>query len=188
VSTIDATGCPGSDTYTLNSKQVPVLSVTADKTAVPKGETVQLNASGADNYEWTPAESLNDPLIADPVASPSITTLYTVTGTLTGECSAQAQITITVDGEKIFITVPPAFSPNGDGVNEMLVIDGITEYQDCVLTIFDGRGRRIYEQKSYNNDWNGTYQGRPVPDGTYFYVFGCPTNERPVTGSVLVFR
>lgn len=188
VSTTDATGCPGSDTYTLNSKQVPVLSVTADKTAVPKGETVQLNASGADNYEWTPAESLNDPLIADPVASPSITTLYTVTGTLTGECSAQAQITITVDGEKIFITVPPAFSPNGDGVNEMLVIDGITEYQDCVLTIFDGRGRRIYEQKSYNNDWNGTYQGRPVPDGTYFYVFGCPTNERPVTGSVLVFR
>lgn len=188
VNTTDVNGCPGTDMFTLNSKQVPVLSITADKIAVPKGETVQFTVSGADSYEWTPTETLSDPLVANPVASPSVTTMYTVTGTLTGECSAQAQIMITVDGEKIFITVPPAFSPNGDGINEMLVIEGISEYPDCVLTIFDGRGRRVYEQSAYNNDWNGTYQGRPVPDGTYFYVFGCPTNEKPVTGSVLVFR
>lgn len=188
VSTTDANGCPGDDAFTLSSRQVPTLDVSADRVAIPRGETVQLEASGADTYQWAPAESLNDALIPNPIASPTATTVYTVTGTLTGECAAQTQITITVDGEKIFISVPVAFSPNGDGTNEMLVIDGVGEYQDCMLTIFDGRGRRIYEQKSYNNDWNGTYQGRPVPDGTYFFVFGCPTNDKPVTGSILVFR
>ena len=54
-----------------------------------------------------------------------------------------------------------------------------------MLTIFDGRGKRIFENSGQN--WDGMYQGKPVPDGTYFYVYGCP-DQKPVTGSVLVFK
>ena len=56
-----------------------------------------------------------------------------------------------------------------------------------MLAVFDGRGRRVYEKKGYSSDWNGTYNDKPVPDGTYFFVFGCP-DKKPVTGSVLIFR
>ncbi len=57
------------------------------------------------------------------------------------------------------------------------------------MTIYDGHGSQVYQQKGYNNvnAWDGTYNGKVVPDGTYFYVFSG-TNFKTATGSVLVVR
>lgn len=187
VTTKDANGCNGNDEIVIASKPMPTLEVTANKTVIAPGESVQLQAAGADTYVWTPAETLNNALIANPVATPIATTTYAVVGTLTGGCSADGSIIITVDASSIIIKPLPAFSPNGDGSNEVWTIEGTDGYPDCVLAVFDGRGRRVYEKKGYNSDWNGTYNGQPVPDGTYFFVFGCP-DKKPVTGSVLIFR
>jgi gliding motility-associated-like protein len=187
VNATDANGCPVSDEITLGQRPTPQVVVSAEKPVIAPGESVQLTASGADTYAWTPVESLNDAAIANPVATPAATTLYTVTGTLTGGCAAEADITITVDGSMILINPAVAFSPNGDGANETWTIDGVESYSDCTLSVFDGRGRRIYQKKGYTNDWDGTYQSKPVPDGTYYYVFGCP-GKKPSTGSVLIFR
>ncbi|MEO5601053.1 MAG: gliding motility-associated C-terminal domain-containing protein, partial [Cyclobacteriaceae bacterium] len=79
---------------------------------------------------------------------------------------------------------PLAFSPNGDGFNDLWNIRAELN-ADCSLSIFDGRGRRIFENKGEN--WDGTYQGKSVPDGTYYFVYGCP-DQKPLTGSVLVFK
>jgi hypothetical protein len=60
-----------------------------------------------------------------------------------------------------------------------------------MLNLFDGRGRRIYEVQASAfpvNGWDGIANGKPIPDGTYYYVFGCPSNNTPLTGSVLVLR
>lgn len=187
VVTLDANGCTGNDEIIISSKPVPAVQATTEKSAIAPGESVQLGASGAESYSWSPTESLSNSLIENPIASPVTTTTYTVTGTLTGGCSADASVTVTVDGSAIIIKPLPAFSPNGDGSNEVWTIEGSDIYPDCVLAVFDGKGRRVYEKKGYNNDWNGTYNDRPVPDGTYFFVFGCP-EKKPVTGSVLIFR
>jgi gliding motility-associated-like protein len=187
VSAVDAKGCNVTDDIVIKSKPIPTIQVTASKNVIGPGESVQLEAMGADTYEWSPATSLNSSTIFNPEATPNLTITYTVNGQLTNGCSAENTITITIDDANIRIKPLPAFSPNGDGSNELWTIEGVEGYPDCILAVFDGRGRRVYERKGYSSDWDGAYQGKPVPDGTYFFVFGCP-DKRPVTGSVLVFR
>lgn len=183
----DASGCFVPKSIVIGQKETPVVTVEAESEVLPPGQSVQLTANGAHIYEWSPGESLNDAGIANPVASPPATTTYTVTGSFMDGCSATAQITITVDGSIIAITPPVAFTPNGDGPNDFWVIEGVEQYSDCTLNIFDGRGKRIYQKTGYANDWDGTYQGKPVPGGTYYYVFSCP-GSKPLTGNVLVYR
>jgi gliding motility-associated-like protein len=183
----DAGGCVVPKSIILDSRETPQITITASAQTIPSGQSTQLNATGAHTFEWTPRESLNNASIPDPVATPGVTTTYTVTGAFVGGCSSQATITITVDGSLININAPVAFSPNGDSSNDLWIIEGVESYTDCTMTIFDARGRRIYQKKGYTNDWDGTYDQKPVPGGTYYYVFSCP-GSKPVTGSVLVFR
>lgn len=183
----DAGGCTVPKSITVASDLVPQLVVSAQNTTIPSGQSTQLTASGAHTFSWTPAESLSATEVPDPIASPTTSTTYTVTGSFTNGCSTTAQITIVVDGSLINLTIPVAFSPNSDMSNDFLIIQGVEEYPDCTLNIFDARGKRIYQRKGYNNDWDGTYEGKPVPGGTYYYVFSCP-GATPLTGSVLVFR
>jgi gliding motility-associated-like protein len=183
----DASGCFVPKSIVIGQKETPVITVEAETEILPPGQSVQLTANGAHVYEWSPVESLNNPTIADPVATPGATTTYVVTGSFIDGCSSTAQITITIDGSIIAITPPVAFTPNGDGPNDFWVIEGVEQYSDCTLNIFDGRGKRIYQKTGYTNDWDGTYQGKPVPGGTYYYVFSCQ-GSKPLTGNVLIYR
>ncbi|MEX2234166.1 MAG: FG-GAP-like repeat-containing protein [Cyclobacteriaceae bacterium] len=181
VSTVDANGCAGTDQIVIAEKAAPDLTATAEPSTIAAGATSQFNATGAVTYVWLPAETLDNPSIATPVASPTETTTYTVTGTSADGCEKSLQVLVTIAGVSVF---PPAFSPNGDGQNDIWNVRAETN-PDCMLNIFDGRGRRIFENSGEN--WDGTYNGTAVPSGTYYYVYGCP-DEKPLTGSVLVFR
>ncbi|MDB4925781.1 gliding motility-associated C-terminal domain-containing protein, partial [Mucilaginibacter sp.] len=67
--------------------------------------------------------------------------------------------------------IPTNFlSPNGDGKNDGWVIKDIQLYPGNTVTIFDKAGRVIYTKHNYNNDWNGTMNGSPLVQGTYYYV------------------
>ncbi len=181
VNTVDVNGCAGQGQTTITAKQAPALVVTADPATIAAGATSQLNATGADTYTWFPVETLDDPAIASPIASPLQTTTYTVVGTSVDNCKDSLDVTVTVQGVASF---PPGFSPNGDGFNDFWNVRAENS-PDCTLSIFDARGRRVFENKGEN--WDGTYQGKAVPAGTYYYVFGCP-DQKPVTGNVLVFK
>lgn len=181
VNTVDANGCAGTDEIIIAAKAAPELVAVADPDVISSGSKSQLTASGAQTYLWSPGETLDDPTIANPLASPLTTTTYSVKGTSVDGCVDSLDVIVTVSGVAGF---PPAFSPNGDGFYDFWNIRAETQ-PDCILSIFDGRGRRIFENSGQN--WDGTYQGKPVPDGTYFYVYGCP-DQKPLTGSVLVFK
>ncbi|MEX1241807.1 MAG: FG-GAP-like repeat-containing protein [Cyclobacteriaceae bacterium] len=181
VNTVDANGCAGTDEITITEKIAPTLTASADPETIAAGATAQLNASGADTYSWLPPETLDNPAIATPVASPSTTTTYTVVGTNADGCDDSVQVVVTVAGVATF---PVAFSPNGDGQNDIWDVRAETN-PDCILSIFDGRGMRIFEKGGEN--WDGTYKGQAVPAGTYYFVYGCPDQE-PLTGNVLVFK
>jgi gliding motility-associated-like protein len=64
-----------------------------------------------------------------------------------------------------------AFTPNGDGINDRW---SIYRQYDCLskvrLTVFNRYGAKVFESVDYRNDWDGTYKGKPVPDGTYYAV------------------
>jgi gliding motility-associated-like protein len=61
------------------------------------------------------------------------------------------------------------FSPNNDGINDYLVIEGIELYPLSILRIYNRWGVKVLQTKGYKNNWDGTFQGLSLPDGTYFY-------------------
>lgn len=87
-----------------------------------------------------------------------------------GTISDTATVTIEVLCDKIFVF--NGFSPNNDGVNESLEIQGIDNFPNNVVSIFNRWGNRVYFIEGYTNDapWIGTFEGKDLPDGTYFYV------------------
>ena len=85
-----------------------------------------------------------------------------------------ATVTVFVDctSDRNFV-IYNALSPNGDGVNDVFQIDGIEEYPNNTVQIFNRWGNMVYEMAGYKNEWNGNW-GRDnalLPDGTYFYLF-----------------
>jgi gliding motility-associated-like protein len=66
-----------------------------------------------------------------------------------------------------------ALSPNGDGINDVFLIEGIEDFPNNSVQIFNRWGNQVYSMKGYKNEWNGTWgkRGEKLPDGTYFYIF-----------------
>ncbi|HEX8060537.1 MAG TPA: FG-GAP-like repeat-containing protein [Cyclobacteriaceae bacterium] len=180
----DPNGCNTTAQVVLAAKPVPTIVITpsVDPPSISPGLAIILSAAGADTYAWLPAETLSNSSIAAPTATPQVTTTYTVTGGLNGGCTATASITVQVDGSMKFTNV---FTPNGDGFNDLWVIQGIETLGNCTITVFDSFGSQIFEQKGYQNNWDGTYNGKKVPRGTYYYIVNCP-DKSPVTGHLLV--
>ena len=72
------------------------------------------------------------------------------------------------------IRCPTAFSPNNDGKNDTFIIQGAEEVKNNMLIIFDKNGKVVFREANYGHNgkfWDGTENGKPVPDGTYNYVF-----------------
>lgn len=186
VNTIDNNGCTSTDDIIVAAKVTPQFTVEATPATIAAGESSQLSVIPSITpanftYLWTPAASLDNATSGTPLASPIETTTYSVTVTSADNCAVQGEVLLTVQGASSF---PVAFSPNGDGINDFWNIRA-QDKPNCTLSIFDGKGRRVFENKGQN--WDGTYQGAAVPLGTYYYVFGCP-GEKVLTGNVLIMR
>jgi gliding motility-associated-like protein len=83
-----------------------------------------------------------------------------------GGCGrAFVRVKVLCDGLKVF----NGFSPNGDSQNDVFFIEGLDFFPNTALTIYDRWGNSVYTSKDYKNNWDGTYKGGVVPDGTYFY-------------------
>jgi len=154
------------------------------------GDVYQMLSSGtAGSYLWTPSTGLSSATVLSPTAAPQTTTTYTLTVTSPQGCTATDQMTLTV----VPYCVKPmnAFTPNGDGINDRwLITDG-----NCLIgvraQVFNRYGSRVFESPNYDNTWDGTYKGKPLPDGTYYYVleFVLLNGKRQVLkGDVTILR
>jgi gliding motility-associated-like protein len=138
-------------------------------TLVALGYSVQLHATGGVTYIWTPASTLSNPDTADPIATPTDSTTYTVTAFTTIGCASSASIVVKVfKGPAIY--VPTEFTPNGDGINDLLkvVAPGISHL--TYFRIFDRWGKQVYFSTLLQQGWDGTINGHPVPSGTYVWM------------------
>ncbi len=70
------------------------------------------------------------------------------------------------------IELTEGFSPNGDGINDMLVFKFLEQFQPASLTVINRNGNMVYENEDYQNDWDGRalQTNQPLPDGTYYYI------------------
>lgn len=146
----------------------PGINAGPDATISPGGSTT-LNASGSVNgYTWSPAADLSDPHIANPVASPTVTTVYSVTGKDNNGCTVTAMVTVFVQITCGDVFVPTGFSPNNDGVNEMECIMG-----NCIesmqFSIYDRWGEKVFESSDQTVCWDGKYNGKVLDNGIFVY-------------------
>ena len=82
------------------------------------------------------------------------------------------------------------FSPNGDGVNETFTVQGVERFTNNKLFVFNRWGNQVYYKEGYKNEWDGKWDNKELPDGTYFYIFddGKGTATSKHTGYVQIKR
>lgn len=156
-------------------------------TTISKGLSVPLRATGGLTYRWSPAQTLIDANSANPIASPGETTTYTVTVIDEHGCSNTDDVTVYVE-EDYLLWVTNVITPNNDGANDRFEIININTYPDAELLIFDRWGTELYRKKPYDNLWDGTYNGKPLPEGTYYYVIRFAGSDKLYKGSVSILR
>lgn len=89
----------------------------------------------------------------------------------------------------ILIPYPPnAFSPNGDGVHDTWQFPALTIYPECRVDIFDRYGRLLFHSIGYNKPWDGTYNGKQLMVGTYYYIIKPDDKHDTMSGSVTLLH
>jgi gliding motility-associated-like protein len=136
-------------------------------------------------YLWNPNLYLSSATVQSPTIKGVESQLYDLSVTGLGGCITQKQIMIYVLKP---IIIPNTFTPNGDGINDVWTIKELSNYPGAQVTIFNRYGIRLYYSRGYTKPWDGTYNGKPVPFGTYYYIVNRGIYGLPLTGFVVVVR
>lgn len=138
------------------------------------GETVELKASstGSDvSYTWVPAFGLQCPTCASVTVRPAETTTYKVTaidGVYGCVATAEAQVQVSTETN---VFLPNAFTPNGDGENDVLALYGnLQSIRYFQLLVFNRWGEKVYETNDQFFNWDANYKGEKLEPGAYLYV------------------
>ncbi len=177
VSSESASGCISEDSFTIFVSNLDSASVDANATPtiIISGESSQLTASPPGySYTWAPSESLSESNIPNPIATPTETTLYTLTVT-DRSCSISDTITL-----KVFnvicgppnIYVPNAFTPNLDNKNEKLFVRAVN-LQEMRFSIFNRWGEEVFSTTDQTIGWDGTFKGREVDPEVFVYYLNA---------------
>lgn len=178
----DQNGCHSlQDAQTTITVIAPPRIFAGNDTSVQVNQTIALHAVDLDNsgftqYAWSPATGLNNPSIQDPEATLQESTTYTVTCSTAEGCAGTASITI-----KAFTTsdlfVPSAFSPNGDGHNDILRVIAIGIKEFYYFAVYNRYGQRIFYTTDPARGWDGTINGQPQNPDAYVWMTGGIDNQ-----------
>lgn len=151
---------------------IPDVVATSSNDIDCSNNTSQLMATGARDYSWTPANTLNNPAISNPEATPTVTTEYIVTGINPGGCRNSDTLIVKVDATagKSNYLMPSAFSPNGDGLNDCFGLKFWGSLQNLEFSIYNRWGERIFFTTNSQQCWDGTYRGVKQDAGVFVYM------------------
>ena len=136
-------------------------------------------------YLWSPVTYLSSDTAVNPKSVPLDNITYTLQVTGDGGCSASDTTNLIVlKGPE----VPNAFSPNGDGINDKWKIKYLEYYPDAVVQVYNRYGQIVFSSIGYNKEWDGTYNGNPLPIGTYYYVINPKNGRSTISGSVTIIK
>ena len=198
---------PGNFIYTLNVRDqvcnydsnfsvivtanpLPLLSVTKTNDINCAINSANLNVTGASQYSWDAASTLSSLIIPNPVASPIVTTEYTVTGKDGNGCINKNKIEVKVSLDNNKFELPNAFTPNGDGKNDCFGLKNFGTSQKIYFIIYSRWGEKMFETDNINTCWNGRYKGQIVEGGNYVYYVRAKTacGEIIRKGNVILIR
>jgi gliding motility-associated-like protein len=186
----NGTGCTANDTITLTSNVQPQVDAGADVIIIAGASaTIGGNptTTTGNSIFWSPLPGLDNGTASNPVATPAATTTYVVTVTTSQGCSASDSVLVTV---LPMIVIPDGISPNADGDNDEWIIDGIELFPNCVVEVYNRWGELLFQSVGYKEHWKGTYKGKDLPVGSYYYVIDLKDEKFPdvYTGPITILR
>jgi gliding motility-associated-like protein len=174
--------------FTMKVNPVPVIAFNQNP-VISGGSGIRLEpiitGGNIAGYSWSPSTELDDATQKYPVASPANTTTYRLHVISTGGCDAVAAVTVTVVKP---IVIPNAFTPNGDGINDLWNIGYLNDYTNCTVDVFNRYGQLIFHSIGYGKPWNGTNNGGQLPSGVYYYVIDLKNGTKKLSGEVTIIK
>nr|MCU0404391.1 gliding motility-associated C-terminal domain-containing protein [Chitinophagaceae bacterium] len=179
LSVFDNLGCPKPGIATVTINVTPPITVNAGQdTTVVFGQTLQLAAqSNANQFEWTPAIGLNDPAILSPTLTLTASNVppgtdfitYSLRAFTPEGCTNSDSVTIRVFSTGPSIFIPNAFTPNNDGLNDVIrpILAGIQRLD--FFRIYNRYGQLVFQTSQSEAGWDGTLKGLPQNSGNYVY-------------------
>jgi len=182
-------GCTDSSkSVTVTVNQNPVANAGKPITLY-EGQSAILNGTvTGDNitsFYWTPATFLSDPTSLTPIASPTRDITYTLTA-VSQTCGTSTSTVFVRVYENI--SIPTAFSPNNDGINDRWDIAKLVSYPQSSVLVYDRYGQQVFQSIGYAKPWDGTINGSPLPAGTYYYIIDLKDNKPKLSGWVAIIR
>ncbi len=185
----DRVGCTDQKSIELIVSENPVAAFHGtDTLEMHAGEMLDAG-EGMVSYRWSPGDTTQSIVIQE-------AGLYSVEMESQIGCVGSDSVYVKLVSEEIpdfEIYIPNAFSPNGDGVNDVFVMkwDGLS-IVDCRLSIFDRWGGEVFSSSGIDNGWDGKKNGKDCPGGVYVYkivysVDGVPGSQERV-GTVMLVR
>ncbi len=174
LSVTGANGCPSVQKAAVVVTVSALAAVSAgNDTTVAIGQPLQLNAVDVNNtgftqYVWSPSTGLNDPDVAMPVAVLDQDITYTVMASTPAGCEAAATVQVKVyAGPDIY--VPNAFTPNGDGHNDVIraIPVGLRDFK--YFNIYNRYGQMVFSTADPSKGWDGIIGGNPQPTATFVW-------------------
>jgi gliding motility-associated-like protein len=152
---------------------LPFVDISADPDTVFVGSGSQLLATENQDYSynWIQDQTLSNWSIYNPIASPLNNSVYYLTITDINGCRNSDSILIytkTFVCEDPYIFVPNTFTPDGDGINDILFVRGnvITE---LYFAVYNRWGEMVFETNSQDFGWDGTFKGQKLSPDVYGY-------------------
>ena len=184
---IGANGCTNYKEQNITVYAVPTVNAGPDKFILEGGSTT-LTATANGNgiqYLWSPATYLSSTNIAQPTTTPTDDITYTLTVTSVDGCDASDEVFVKVLKTP---TIPNVFTPNGDGINDKWEIQYLESYPGATIEIFNRYGSLVFRSTGYLKPWDGTYNGKQMPAGTYYYIINPKNGRKQLSGFVDIVR
>lgn len=184
-------GCKDSADITVNVFRNPFADAGPDRTIVI-GDTVTLKASvkgTAIDYAWTPPVNINDPHLVTPNVYPIDNTEYTLTAVSRVGCGTATSNALVKVYRDIFI--PSAFTPNGDGKNDVFKVFAADGYKLNKFIIYNRWGKVVFTAKETSDGWNGNTNNQQQPADTYVYYLEIKSAQGKVItkkGTITLLR
>lgn len=197
VTATDQNGCVYYDSVFVQvASSLGDVSVFAEPDTITFGDTSQITSiydSSIIDFLWDTDVSLSNLNIPNPLAFPRETRIFTLTATDTNGCKLKRSTMVVVlrtpcSDRGLF--VPNAFTPNGDGENDVWYVRGY-EIQKVTIAVYDRWGQKMFESNSLNDGWDGTFNGKPLDPSVFgYYIEGyCVNNEKfSVKGNVTLLK
>ena len=192
VSVRDVLGCPKPVRDTVILHVVKIIANAGPRdTVVVIDQPLQLSATGGDIYLWTPSTWLSDPTIQNPIALPQDDTQYVVRVSNLDGCFGLDTIRVRVYKVLPDLFIPDAFTPNGDGINDIFKPLALGLRSVDAFRIYNRWGQMVFSTSAIGKGWDGTFGGSQQSPGTYvWYAEGTDYKYKKIyrKGYVVLIR